>query len=84
MQDIHDHLAPAQQAVRHVLPRTDGHASVNHSPIWNISTKMKHSLKLNKFNYEKLFTRTLPTKRDKEGQLKKYKANFVHNKLRFT
>jgi len=34
MQDIHDHLAPAQQAVRHVLPRTDGHASVNHSPIW--------------------------------------------------
>ncbi len=34
MQNIHDHLAPAQQTVRHVLPRTDGHASVNHSPIW--------------------------------------------------
>merc|ERR1712013_950779 len=30
VEDIHNHLAPAQQAVGHVLASTDGHATVNH------------------------------------------------------
>jgi hypothetical protein len=68
MQDIHDHLAPAQQTVRHVLPRTDGHASVNHSPIWKTQQLELKIVQLRKKNKSKFSTRT---KRDKERQLKK-------------
>ena len=35
MEHIHNHLTPAQQPVRHVFPRTDGNAAVNHSATCN-------------------------------------------------